>query len=628
MSTAFRHSKVRFHWCDRCGSLLLGEVCDSCASQGREFLVSSPGDLRPCLGKGAEVIRSLFLRHFGTASFLDGRMVFLNKVPGDDRADEVIVGGRVVGVIRYDLEANDFRLEIRLEGALLLAGEATNGVVIVEHSSGHLKGKNLAGETIREIRAPVKEGDPLIVVSGNLICSGVARANDEDMRSADRAIGIRDVGKWRIGLPIREGGISGFTKANASHLAKIESKAVSDIRSYVGSRRLPVTLSFSGGKDSLVAFGLARRALKDFSLIFVNTGLEFPETVEYVNAFAGDQRVPLLVADANDSFWEQVGYFGPPAKDFRWCCKVCKLAPLTSLIERHFPNGTITIEGNRSCESFSRAGIGFVENNPFVPNQIILNPIRDWMAAEVWGYIWWRKLPYNRLYEQDLERIGCYMCPSCLASEWKTTEILHPDLSGRWNEYLDAWSKETGVGKDFISHGFWRWKVLPPKMRKLAERLDLKVPQIRADTISLKIVKGISPCVTGGYSIEGVASIPRRRGFASVAEMLRTVGKVKHSEEYEIALVKSREGTLKVFGGGQVIATAETEGWAEKFFEAGVMAFLRSQLCAACGICAKNCRQGAIEMKGFPSIDAEKCTQCGRCAEACVVAHYYDKLVA
>ena len=30
--------------------------------------------------------------------------------------------------------------------------------------------------------------------------------------------------------------------------------------------------------------------------------------------------------------------------------------------------------------------MNFVESNPFVPNQTVLNPIKDWRAADVWGY--------------------------------------------------------------------------------------------------------------------------------------------------------------------------------------------------------------------------------------------------
>ena len=629
MTTPFKHAKVSFRWCDICGTLILGDRCNSCGSSGREFNVSAPGDLRPCLGRGTEVVRSLFMKYFGTTAFLESKLLFLNKISGEDRSDEIVVDGRVVGVLRFSLMKNEFLLELRLDGALLLARVAKRGVVTIDPPPGHLKGKNISGKDIREMKGSFLTEDPLIVLAGNLVCTGVARVSSDKLDDSEKAIGIRDVGKGEIAISKKRTDWGDFVRANVSYLVVLESSAVSDVKSFIGNNPIPVTLSFSGGKDSLACFGIARKALRAFDLIFVDTGLEFPETVRYVQDFARRYHLRLVKADAGEAFWEQVGSFGPPAKDFRWCCKVCKLAPLTSVIEANYLKGTITIEGNRIYESFARASIDFVEHNPFVPNQIILNPIREWRAVDVWGYIWWKNLEYNRLYDEDFERIGCYLCPSCLASEWRTTERIHPDLTGKWNRFLDQWAKENDVGREFVVHGFWRWKILPPKMRKLAEQLELKIPRVRSDRIALNVVKGVSPCATGGYSIEAVASIPRKRDFARVADMLKTVGQVRYSGEYEIALVRTEDSTVKVFGGGQIVATGPTPERAERAFEASVKAFLRSQLCAVCRICAKNCRKRAITIgDDGPKVNEALCTHCGKCSEACVVAHYYDKLVA
>jgi phosphoadenosine phosphosulfate reductase len=624
----YHHGKVQFKWCDNCGTLILGDKCDECEGLGRAFLVSSPGDIRPAMQKGVELVAHLFEKHFQASRVLKNKLIFFNKVAGEDRTDEIVVGGQVIGTLRFDLKRDDFMLDLRIEGARLIGAEGKKNVVIMKPQSGHLKGKSLGGSEVLEVRGHFQTGDPLIVVLGNLLSAADAKVPSGQMNRAERAIHIRDVEKLGERWVPRSAPIARFVNANRSHFNKLESKAVSDVKSFTSSRNLPVTLSFSGGKDSLACFGIVQKALKSVTLLFVNTGLEFPETVSYVRGFARKHGLKLLEADAGKSFWEQVDSFGPPAKDFRWCCKVCKLAPLTEMIERNFVAGTITIEGNRALESFARSDIGFVETNPFVPNQTILNPIRGWRAVDVWGYIWWKNLDYNPLYEEDFERIGCYLCPACLASEWKATSRIHPELHGHFVEYLDRWSSASGSDHDFVRYGFWRWKVLPPKMRKLAEEVRLKVPRQRSDRLKLKMIRGVSPCLTGGYSIEGVIATPAQRPFGRVAEVLRTVGKTRFSPEFEIALTKSNRGTVKVFGGGQVVATGETKEKAERMFEAGVKAFLRAQMCTMCGICVKNCRKGAITIKYGPVVDEERCDQCGKCAEVCVVAHYYDKLVS
>ncbi len=622
-----RHGKATFHWCDTCGTLLLSPSCGACRRAGRPFDVSLPGDIRPAMRHGKEVVDELFERHFGNAAGIEGRMVFLNKVAGEDRSDEIVADGMVIATMRFDLRRNDFELQLRQEGAALLQKHATKNLVKLEKAEGHLKGKKVDGKAIKEVIGPFLSGDPLIVLVGSLVCSGVARVDSNKVQSSEGAILIRDVGHALSRPPGPASEQREFVAANVDHLATIESKGVSDIKSFIGNKKKPVTISFSGGKDSLAAYGLLKKASKEFHIIFIDTGIEFPETVSYVKKFARENQEKLLIAEAGNAFWEQVDQFGPPAKDFRWCCKVCKLGPVTDLIAERFKDGTVTIEGNRALESFARSSIGFVESNPFVPNQTILNPIKDWNAAEVWGYIWYRGLRYNPLYDEDFERIGCYLCASCLGSEWRETARLHPDMHRKWEGHLEKWATRTGSPPEYVRYGFWRWKVLPPKMRQLAEEIGLTAPKMRTDRMELRTTKGLSLCLTGGYSTEGVITLPHRKDFVRVAEVLKCVGSVRHSPEFEIALVKDKDCTLKVFGGGQIVATGPTSERTSKAFERAVKSYLRGQLCTRCGICVKQCRQKAIRIMDGPVIDEERCNHCGRCEEACVVAHYYDKLV-
>ena len=626
--TNIANGKEIRRWCDRCGTLLLGNKCSRCGSEGREFEINSPGDIRPCMGDSIGILEDLFTEAFGTAQPIKGKSVFFNKIPGEDRTDEIVAHGNVIGVLRFDIAEDRLKVELRQAGAELFDPVATKNIVRIFGVSGHLKGKGVAGENVSEVIGEFGNEEPLILRKGQKVGPGVSMAPSGELRAAEKAVRVRDLNA-PSGFPVSpDADRNTFVECNAGHLKALEKTSVNEIKAYIQGRKQPVTVSFSGGKDSLAAYGITARAVKEPELLFTNTGLEFPETLEYVEAFAKKNNLVLHVAEAGTAFRDNVDTFGPPAKDFRWCCKVCKLGPISELISKTYPNGTITSEGNRSLESYSRADTGLVTRNPFVPNQINLNPVRDWCAAEIWGYIWMRGLDYNPLYERDFERIGCYLCASCLASEWRNTARIHPDMYRDWEEYLHRYAERNGLPPEYIDMGFWRWKVLPPKMKQLAEGLDLKTEPKKGSGLSLKLMKGASVCVAGGYSMEAIVTVPRNRDFAYVEDALRTVGEVKYSPEFEIALAKMKTGRARLFGGGQVSVTAEDAKGAERTFEKAVKALLRAELCTQCGICAKACPRKAIRIKGGMKVDPEKCISCGKCESSCMVVHYYDKIMA
>ncbi|MDD3232826.1 MAG: phosphoadenosine phosphosulfate reductase family protein [Candidatus Methanomethylophilus sp.] len=621
--------KVIRRWCDHCGMLVLGDRCSCCGGSGREFFINSPGDIRPCMGDSRLLLEKLLTEAFGTAAPLAGKAVFFNKVPGEDRADEVVAEGEVIALLRFDLACDRPEIELRQPGAEFFAGAATKNVVTIAGIGGHLKGKAVPGANVADIRGVFAAGAPLIIRKALKVGPGVALTDSARLKDAEKAVRVRDLAAPVARPRSPAAGISNFVAVNREHLIQLERTAVQEIVGYLKSvsRKLPVTVSFSGGKDSLVAASLAVKAASRPALLFINTGLEFPETVQYAHDFAARAGLPLHVAEAGTAFWDNVDTFGPPAKDFRWCCKVCKLGPITDLIGREFPEGTVTVEGNRSLESFSRAGTPLVTKNPFVPNQINLNPVRDWCAAEIWGYIWLRELPYNPLYDRDFERIGCYLCASCLTSEWQNTGRLHPDMYRKWNDHLHRYAEKNGLPPEYIDLGFWRWKVLPPKMRQLAAGLELRT-EPKGTGMSLKMLRGASVCVAGGYSMEAVATVPRKRDFSYVEDALRMVGTVKYEPEYEIALVKTSRGRARLFGGGQVSVTADTVSDAQYVFERAVKALIRAQLCTECGICVRTCVHNAIRIKGGLRVDPTRCVSCGKCEQSCMVIHYYDKIMA
>jgi sulfate adenylyltransferase subunit 2 len=91
---------------------------------------------------------------------------------------------------------------------------------------------------------------------------------------------------------------------NLTHLKELESEAIFILREVAAQFEKPVML-FSGGKDSIIMFHLARKAFYPgkipFPLMHVDTGHNFPETIEYRDALMKETGETLIVKYVQDS---------------------------------------------------------------------------------------------------------------------------------------------------------------------------------------------------------------------------------------------------------------------------------------------------------------------------------------
>ena len=89
-----------------------------------------------------------------------------------------------------------------------------------------------------------------------------------------------------------------------THLKQLESEAIFVLRETAAQFEKPVLL-FSGGKDSIVMAYLAKKAFwpakLPFPLMHVDTGHNFPETMEYRDQFVKDFGAQLIVASVQDA---------------------------------------------------------------------------------------------------------------------------------------------------------------------------------------------------------------------------------------------------------------------------------------------------------------------------------------
>jgi phosphoadenosine phosphosulfate reductase len=485
-----------------------------------------------------------------------------------------------------------------------------------------LKGLNLLVPGLAEVHSDVRPGDEIIVLTEDrkAVCTGTSRMSATEMREAEKGMAVKT--RWFEPPSTYErkaqlGGWDVVLEANATVLNRRVEEAVHFIRKTIKANELPAMVSFSGGKDSLACLLLTMDAGLRLPIFFVDTGLEFPETIAHVERVAEKHGLQLITESAPEGiFFESLIHFGPPGRDFRWCCKTNKLGPTTRAIMKHYPNGVLSFIGQRRYESEQRSEKPRVWRNPWTPGQVGASPIQDWTALHVWLYIFSKGEEYNSWYDRGLDRIGCFLCP---ASDLSEMELVRNSSKcfDQWSAYLEKHASESDLPDSWRSYALWRWKILPDSIRKELERIGVKVGDNlssrarEAGQISLHLQEGFSPCIMG-FSVEGAFNRPI--DLQRAAKILTMLGTVQLNTEEGWVLVES----VRVFQDGILVAKGPTPETIKKNVERVRRAMVKAEECVGCGVCIARCNEGALTLEqGRIQVFVEKCVHCGGCIEPC-----------
>jgi phosphoadenosine phosphosulfate reductase len=170
-----------------------------------------------------------------------------------------------------------------------------------------------------------------------------------------------------------------------------------------------VTLVSSFGAESVVLLHLVSVIAPDTPVLFLETGMLFPETLEYQRSLA--ERLELrdlriLRPDPADLAAEDP-YGALRLCDSDACCALRKNRPL----ERELSKFDAWITGRKRYQGSTRAALDFFEEEEGT-GRIKVNPLAHWGKEDLQDYMLNNRLPRHPLVAKGYPSIGCAPCTS------------------------------------------------------------------------------------------------------------------------------------------------------------------------------------------------------------------------
>ena len=189
----------------------------------------------------------------------------------------------------------------------------------------------------------------------------------------------------------------------------------------------------SFGAESAVLLHMVTQAKPDITVLFLDTGKHFPETLAYRDTLIERLGLNLVnvVPDAIDLLQKD-------ESGLRWsydpdgCCEIRKVKPL----ERALASFDASITGRKGFQSATRSGLARFElDSSDAHGRLKINPLSSWTKEQLEAYFVEHDLPRHPLEAEGYPSIGCSPCTHKVAPG-------EDPRSGRWK----GWDKtECGI---------------------------------------------------------------------------------------------------------------------------------------------------------------------------------------
>lgn len=229
-----------------------------------------------------------------------------------------------------------------------------------------------------------------------------------------------------------------FQERSLEHKVQVCEELLSHI---LETHERPV-IAWSGGKDSTVLLHMALKQARDLDVVWVNTGVEFPECVRFIFELKRLWQVNLHVARPDSTFWKVVEEYGWPmlgkggnggwqsradylersgkaklakatreAKISAACCRILKHSPANKIYRQLQADciilGNMVSESQQRFFTWSQRGDYYYAISE---SRYKVWPLSTWKDSDIWEYHKEYEIPYSKIYDMGHKRNGCWPC--------------------------------------------------------------------------------------------------------------------------------------------------------------------------------------------------------------------------